>query len=138
MDLVLVSCLYDFMCPDAQTILQTKGGARVFYKPDKEWLTVLPINHILGRVPLMKAYLRGSMSPTILASFAPQKQAHFKHGPSDRNQDQIHLDFFALIRVLECTAKKEFRFPIPQFTPMSFIGHVEPSKGDVCVFLLWD
>ena len=60
----------------------------MFYKPDKEWLIVLPINHILGRVPLMKAYLRGSMSPTIPASFAPQKQAHFKHGHSDRNGQQ--------------------------------------------------
>jgi hypothetical protein len=66
-DLVLASCLYDFKCPDAQTILKTKGGASMFYKPDKEWLIVLPINHILGRVPLMKAYLSGSMSPTIPA-----------------------------------------------------------------------
>ncbi len=41
-DLVLVSCLYDFKCPDAQTILKTKGGACMFYKPDKEWLIVQP------------------------------------------------------------------------------------------------
>ena len=84
-DLVLVSCLYDFKCPEAQTILQTEGGARMFYKPDKEWLIVLPINHILGRVPLMKAYLRGSRSPTIPASFAPHKHSYFRHGHSDRN-----------------------------------------------------
>ena len=84
-DLVLVSCLYDFKCPGAQTVLQTNGGASMFYKPDKEWLIVLPINHILSRVPLMKAYLSGSMSPTIPESFAPQKQAHFKHGHSDHN-----------------------------------------------------
>ena len=84
-DLALISCLYDFKCPEAQTILQTKGGARMFYKPDKEWLIVLPINHILGRVPLMKAYLRGSRYPTIPASFAPQKNSYFKHGHADRN-----------------------------------------------------
>jgi hypothetical protein len=31
----------------------------MFYKPDKEWLIVLPINHILGRVPWhgLRAYL---------------------------------------------------------------------------------
>ena len=84
-DLALISCLYDFKCPEAQTILQTKGGARMFYKPDKEWLIVLPINHILGRVPLMKAYLRGSSSPTIPASFAHHKNSYFKHGHADRN-----------------------------------------------------
>ena len=87
-ELVLISCLYDFKCPEAQTILQRNGGARMFYKPDKEWLIVLPINHILGRVPLMKAYLRGSMSPTIPASFAPLKQTYFRHGHSDRNGEE--------------------------------------------------
>jgi hypothetical protein len=56
----------------------------MFYKPDKEWLIVLPINHILGRLPLMQAYLCGSMSPTIPASFAPHKQP-YAHGHSDRN-----------------------------------------------------
>ena len=45
---------------------------------------------------------------------------------------------FALTTVPECTTKKEFCSPKPQLTPMSFIGHVEPSKGDVCVFLRWD
>ena len=83
--MVFVSCLYDFKCPEAQTILQTKGGARMFYKPDKEWLIGLPINHILGRVPLMKAYLRGSSSPTIPASFAHHKNSYFKLGHADRN-----------------------------------------------------
>jgi hypothetical protein len=58
-DLALISCLYD------QTVLQREGGARMFYVPDTQWLIVLPINHIVGRVPLMKAYLRGSSSPTI-------------------------------------------------------------------------
>ena len=84
-DLALISCLYDFKCPEAQTILQREGGASMFYKPDKDWLIVLPINHILGRVPLMKAYLRGSMSPTIPTVFSRHKNAYFKHGHSDRN-----------------------------------------------------
>ncbi len=42
----------------------------MFYEPDTPRLIVLPINHILGRVPLMKAYLGGSDSPTIPSSLA--------------------------------------------------------------------
>ena len=53
------------------------------------------------------------------------------------NQGQIHIKS-TLVRILECTAKKEFYSPKPQLTPMSFVSHVEPSKGDVCVFLRWD
>ena len=84
-DLALISCLYDFKCPDAQTVLQREGGARMFYVPDTQWLTVLPINHILGRVPLMKAYLCGSSAPTIPHEFSHHKQAYFKYGHADRN-----------------------------------------------------
>jgi hypothetical protein len=65
LDLASVSFLYDFKCPDAMTILPRKAGARMFYEPDQPWLIVLPINHIVGRVPLIKAYLEGSDSPTI-------------------------------------------------------------------------
>ena len=83
--LALLSCLYDFKCPDAQTILQREGGARMFYVPDTQWLTVLPVNHILGRVPLMKTYLCGSSSPTIPYEFSHHKQAYFKYGHADRN-----------------------------------------------------
>ncbi len=57
----------------------------MFYKPDKEWLIVLPMNYILGRAPLMKAYLHGSMSLTFPASFAPHKQFYFRHRHSDHN-----------------------------------------------------
>ncbi len=39
--------------PAAQSILQTEGVACMFFKPDKEWLIVLPINHVMGRVPLI-------------------------------------------------------------------------------------
>ena len=35
----------------------------MFYLPGTKWYSVLPINHILGRVPLMKAFLCGSKSP---------------------------------------------------------------------------
>ena len=82
-DLALISFLYDFKCPSLMTILQTEAGARMFYEPDKPWLSVLPINHILGRVPLMKAYLKGSDSPTIPNSLA-HKKGFFRHGHADR------------------------------------------------------
>jgi hypothetical protein len=72
-DLALLSFLYDFKCPAAMTILQTAAGARMFYEPYTPWLIVLPINHILGRVPLMRAYLHGSDSPTIPNSLAHQR-----------------------------------------------------------------
>ena len=85
LDLALISCLYDFKCPDAQTILQREGGARMFYVPDTPWLIVLPINHILGRVPLMKTFLCGSSAPTIPYKFSRLKLAYFKHGHADRN-----------------------------------------------------
>jgi hypothetical protein len=37
LQLALLSCLYDFKCPDAQTILQREGAARMFYVPDTLW-----------------------------------------------------------------------------------------------------
>jgi hypothetical protein len=83
-DLALISFLYDFKCPAAMTILQREAGARMFYEPDRPWLIVLPINHILGRVPLMKVYLEGSDSPTIPSSLARFKQPYFRHGHADR------------------------------------------------------
>jgi hypothetical protein len=70
------------------TILQKEAGlaagARMFYEPDTPSLIVLPINHIIGRVPLMKAYLGGSDSPTIPSSLAHQKNAYFRHGHAHR------------------------------------------------------
>ncbi len=66
-DLALLSCLYDFKCPAAMKILQKEAGAQMFYEPATPWLIVLPVNHILGRVPLMKAYLGGSDSPQFRA-----------------------------------------------------------------------
>ncbi len=45
----------------------------MFYEPDEPWLIVQPINHILGRVQLMKAYLEGSDSPTIPSALARHK-----------------------------------------------------------------
>ena len=65
--------------------MQEEGGARMFYVSDTKWQIVLPINHILGRVPLMKAFLCGSSSPTIPCQFARWKQLYFKHGHADRN-----------------------------------------------------
>ncbi len=85
LDLALLSCVYNFNCPAAQTILQADGGARLFYITDTKWLIVLPINHILCRVPLMKAYLAGSGSPTIPSEFSRFKQLYFKHGHADRS-----------------------------------------------------
>ena len=53
--------------------------------PDTQWLIVLPINHILGRVPLMKFYPCGSSSPTIPHEFSHHKQAHVRYGYADQN-----------------------------------------------------
>ena len=47
----------------------------MFYVPDTPWLIVLPINHILGRVPLMKTFLCGSSAPTIPYKFSRLKLA---------------------------------------------------------------
>ena len=61
LDLVLLSCLYNFNCPADQKILQADGAARMFYVPDTKWLIVLPINYILGRMRLIllaQAHLR--------------------------------------------------------------------------------
>ena len=64
--------------------MQLKAGARMFYKPSIEWTMVLPIRHILGRVPLMRLYLEGSVQPTIPHSLAGDKAAYFEYGCADR------------------------------------------------------
>jgi hypothetical protein len=87
-DLALLSFFYDFKCPVAMRILQKKAGAQIFYEPDTPWLIVLPINHILGRVPLMKAFLDGSDSPTIPSSLARYRTIYFRHGHADRSGRQ--------------------------------------------------
>ena len=56
----------------------------MFYESDTPWLIVLPVNHILGRVPLMKAYLGGSDSPTIPSTLARHRNMYFRHGHADR------------------------------------------------------
>ena len=63
-------------------------GARVscLYSPTKPWTIVLPVNHILGKVPLMLVYLAESNVPTIPHSFAYQKQRYFEHGCADHWQ----------------------------------------------------
>ena len=68
--------------------LQRTAGARMFYVPSKSWTIVLPVNHILGKVPLMKVYLGGSSAPTIPHSFAGQKQRYFKRGCADQAGDK--------------------------------------------------
>jgi len=83
-DLAFVSCLYDFEHPDAAGPLQRTAGARMFYVPSTAWTIVLPINHILGRVPLMRLYLNGSIQPTIPHSFAADKDTYVKYGRADR------------------------------------------------------
>jgi hypothetical protein len=83
-DLALVSCLYDFEHPSALGPLQLKSGARMFYVPKTPWTIVLPINHILCRLPLMRLYLEGSNEPTIPHSYAPDKDAYFRRGRADR------------------------------------------------------
>jgi len=83
-DLAFLSFLYDFKCPSAIGPMQRTAGARLLYVPTKPWTMVLPVNHILGKVPLMKVYLDGSSAPTIPHSFAGQRQRYFKHGSADQ------------------------------------------------------
>lgn len=83
-DLAFLSCLYDFEHPSAMGPLQLKAGARMFYVPSIPWTIVLPINHILGRVPLMRLHLQGSEAPTIPHSFARDKEAYFEYGCADQ------------------------------------------------------
>ena len=45
---------------------------------------MLPINHILDKVPLMKLYLEGSTQPTIPRLLARDHGAYFEHGCADR------------------------------------------------------
>ncbi len=57
----------------------------MFYVPDTPWLIVLPIKHMLGRVPHMKAYLGGSDSPTTIPSaLAQHKDLYSRYGHADR------------------------------------------------------
>ena len=83
-DLALLSCLYDFEHPSAMSPLQLKAGARMFYVPSTPWTIVLPINHILGRIPLMRLYLQGSEEPTIPHSFARDRAVYFEYGCADQ------------------------------------------------------
>ena len=85
-DLAFVSCLYDFEHPSAMSPMQQRAGARMFsgYVPSIQWTIVLPVNHILGRVLLMKLYLEGSKQPTIPRSLARDQGFYFEHGCADR------------------------------------------------------
>ena len=83
-DLAFLSCLYDFEHPSATGPMQRKAGARMFYAPSIAWTVVLPIRHILGRVPLMRLYLAGSEHPTIPHSLAGDKDTYFEYGCADR------------------------------------------------------
>jgi hypothetical protein len=65
-------------------ISNTNGGTPLEYDL---WRTVvLPIRHILGRVPLMRLYLAESVQPTIphWHSLAGDKDPCSKHGCADR------------------------------------------------------
>ena len=82
--IALLSCLYDFEHPSATDPLQTEAWARMFYVPSTPWTIVLPINHILCRVPLMRLFLEGSDAPTIPHSFAREKAQYFQYGCADQ------------------------------------------------------
>ena len=82
-DLAFISCLYELRSPSALGPLQRNAGARLFYVPKKPWTIVVPINRILGRVPLMRCYLAGSSAPTIPHSMARERK-WFKYGVADR------------------------------------------------------
>jgi hypothetical protein len=83
-DLAFLSCLYDFEHPSAMGPMQRKAGARMFYKPSIAWTVVLPVQLIVGRVPLMRLYLAGSEHPTIPHSLAGDRAAYFEYGCADR------------------------------------------------------
>ncbi len=64
----------------------------MFYLPSIAWTMVLPIRHILGRVPLMRLYLEGSVRPTIPHSLAGDKDAYLEYGCAHRpGRDGIGL-----------------------------------------------
>ena len=65
--------------------MQRMAGARLLYEPNIQWTVVVPVNHILGRVPLMRTYLEGSSAPTIPFSLARYKERHLKYGTADRS-----------------------------------------------------
>ena len=83
-DLALISCLYDFKYPLARNSMQTMAGASLLYEPNIPWTVVMPINHILGRVPLMRTYLEGSSASTIPFSLSRYKDRYFKYGTADQ------------------------------------------------------
>jgi hypothetical protein len=83
-DLAHLSCLYYFEHLSAMAPLQTEAGARMFYVPSTPWTIVLPINHILCRVPLMLLFLAGSDVPTIPHSFARDTAQYFQYGCADQ------------------------------------------------------
>ena len=56
----------DFRRPSATGPMQHNSGARVLYVPTKPWTIVLPVNRILGKVPLIRLYLSGSSEHIIL------------------------------------------------------------------------
>ena len=98
-ELAFVSCLYDFEHPTAMSSTQQRAGARIFYVPSIPWTSVLPVNHVLGRVPLMKLYLEGSTQATILRSLVRNQGAYFEHGCADSaGQDGSGTDWQSSVR----------------------------------------
>ena len=68
--------------------MQTMAGARLLYEPNIPWTVVVPVNHILGRAPLMRTYLEGSSASTIPFSLSRYKNKHFKHGTAYRRRNR--------------------------------------------------
>ena len=64
--------------------MQTMAWARLLYEPNIPWTFIMPVNHILSRVPLMRTFLEGSSASTIPFSLSHYKNRYFKYGTADQ------------------------------------------------------
>ena len=82
-DLAFVSCLHDVKIPELQGPLQKKG-AHMFYESTEPWTFVVPVHHIIGRAPLLKAYIGGGTTNTLPHHLGHHKREYFEYGRVDR------------------------------------------------------
>jgi hypothetical protein len=81
--LALVSCLYDLEIPELLGPLHHEYGSRMFYEPTEKWLWVTTVKNIIGRAPLVKAYIDGGLNNTIPHRLGHLKASKFKYGRAD-------------------------------------------------------
>jgi len=62
MPLALVSCLYNLEAPELLGPLHKDYDSRMLYEPTDRWTLVVPVRNIIGRAPLLRAYIGGTQS----------------------------------------------------------------------------